>query len=132
MMDKISHIFTLLKRLYPDPKTELDYSTPFQLMIAVILSAQTTDKQVNKITPAIFAHIKTPKNLLDVYKSQKGFEKAVSGVNYYKTKAKNIWKLAEILATPKPPLRGLQTSLPLRSLPPYQEGKILEELIKLP
>jgi len=62
---KLEHIFQILRKLYPDLKTELDYSTPFQLMIAVILSAQTTDKQVNKVTKELFEHIKTPKDLLD-------------------------------------------------------------------
>ena len=93
-MNKLDHIFKILRKLYPDPKTELDYSTPFQLMIAVILSAQTTDKQVNKVTPAIFKYVKVPKDLSKCYKSESAFENAVSGVNYYKTKAKNIWKLA--------------------------------------
>jgi len=60
-MNKLDKIFQILRKIYPDPKTELDYSTPFQLMIAVILSAQTTDKQVNKVTPAIFKYVKTPK-----------------------------------------------------------------------
>lgn len=50
MNNKIKKIFEMLRKLYPEPKTELDYSTPFQLMVAVILSAQTTDKQVNKVT----------------------------------------------------------------------------------
>jgi endonuclease-3 len=77
-MNKIDKIFQILKKLYPDPKTELDYSTPFQLMVAVILSAQTTDKQVNKITPAIFRSVKKPIDLLQNYKNEKAFEKAVS------------------------------------------------------
>ena len=77
-MNKIKKIFEILKKIYPDPRTELDYSTPFQLMIAVILSAQTTDKQVNKISPAIFKQVKTPKDLLKYYKDEKAFQKAVS------------------------------------------------------
>lgn len=65
MMEKIQKIFQILKKLYPEPKTELNYSTPFQLMIAVILSAQTTDKQVNKVTKSLFEKVKSPRDLLD-------------------------------------------------------------------
>jgi len=158
---KLEHIFQILRKLYPDPKTELDYSTPFQLMIVVILSAQTTDKQVNKVTKELFEHIKTPKDLLDwkwlhaprwklrdksspklAIKASRwklsqqviydAFEKAVSWVNYYKTKAKNIRKLAGILSTPKPPLRGLQIPTPKGPLPFDKGHKLLEELMKLP
>lgn len=57
-MRKVDKIFAYLKELYPDPRTELHYSTPFQLMMAVILSAQTTDKQVNKTTDILFKTIK--------------------------------------------------------------------------
>lgn len=116
---KLEHIFKILRTLYPDPKTELDYSTPFQLMIAVILSAQTTDKQVNKITPVIFKQVKTPKDLLKYYKDEKAFQGAISGVNYYKTKAKNIRKLAQILA-----------NSPLPKV--LHEDTALEKLISLP
>jgi endonuclease III len=77
-MNKLDKIFQILRKLYPDPKTELSYSTPFQLMIAVILSAQTTDKQVNKITPPIFKQVKMPKDLLKYYKNEMAFQKAVS------------------------------------------------------
>ena len=116
-MNKLEKIFQILRKLYPDPKTELDYSTPFQLMIAVILSAQTTDKQVNKVTPAIFKYVKIPKDLLEYYKNELAFQKSVSGVNYYKTKAKNIWKLAGMLKD-----RGTW----------YAGRGTVEELMKLP
>jgi len=55
-----------LKQLFPNPKTELNYSTPFQLMIAVILSAQTTDKQVNKVTEILFKKIKIPEDIIKI------------------------------------------------------------------
>jgi len=61
---KIRFIFDYLQKLFPDPKTELNYSTPFQLMVAVILSAQTTDKQVNKVTDLLFKKIKSPKDII--------------------------------------------------------------------
>ena len=132
MMEKIQKIFQILRKLYPDPKTELDYSTPFQLMVAVILSAQTTDKQVNTLTTAIFKKVKTPKDLAKFYKNELAFQKAVWWVNYYKTKAKNIYALAGILSTPKPPLRGLQIPTPKGPLPFDKGHKLLEELMKLP
>jgi endonuclease-3 len=54
----------MLKKIYPNPKTELNYQTPFQLIIAVILSAQTTDKQVNKVTKKLFEKIKKPQDVI--------------------------------------------------------------------
>ncbi|MBU0627328.1 hypothetical protein KKG31_08530 [Patescibacteria group bacterium] len=95
MDKKLKYIFEALRKKYPEPKTELHYSTPFQLMVAVILSAQTTDKQVNKVTEELFKYIKVPKDLVKF--GAKKFEKAISGVNYYKTKAKNIFATAKIL-----------------------------------
>jgi endonuclease-3 len=63
-MSTLKIIFTYLQKLFPDAKTELNYSTPFQLLVAVILSAQTTDKQVNKVTNILFQKIKEPKDLI--------------------------------------------------------------------
>lgn len=51
-------------KMFPDNQTELIYHTPFQLLVAVILSAQTTDKQVNKVTKILFESIKTPDDLI--------------------------------------------------------------------
>ena len=53
-------IFSYLEQLFPNADTELNYETPFQLLIAVILSAQTTDKQVNKVTATLYQKIKQP------------------------------------------------------------------------
>jgi len=80
----------------PDLKTELNYETPFQLMMAVILSAQTTDKQVNRITPPLFARIQEPKDVLEV--SLDEIESHVRYVNYYRNKAKFIKQSGEVLA----------------------------------
>jgi len=57
-------IFNYFLELYPEPKTELKYNTPYQLLVAVMLSAQATDKQVNKITQHFFKHVKEPKNAI--------------------------------------------------------------------
>lgn len=77
------------------PKSELVSTTEFQFLVAVILSAQTTDKQVNKTTPPYFAKVRTPADALAV--SAKETERLLSGVNYYKTKCRHIRATAEIL-----------------------------------
>ncbi len=95
MKQKLTIIFDYLKELFPDPETELHYSTPFQLVVAVMLSAQATDLQVNKVTETLFKNIKTSEDLLMMGLSQ--FEQAISSINYYKTKAKHIYETASLL-----------------------------------
>lgn len=87
---QISHILAEIASMYPDIRTELDYETPFQFLIAVILSAQTTDKQVNKTTPPLFARVREAEDMATL--SLEEVEKMVSTVNFYKNKAKFIWK----------------------------------------
>jgi len=82
--------------MYPDIRTELDYETAFQFLIAVILSAQTTDKQVNKTTPSLFARVREAEDMAKLSLAE--VEKMVSTVNFYKNKAKFIWKSGEKLA----------------------------------
>lgn len=96
MNKKLLTIFTYLKELFPNPDTELHYSTPFQLVLAVMLSAQATDIQVNKVTDRLFEKIKKPEDLLTMGLMK--FEQAISSINYYKTKAKNIFATAKIIA----------------------------------
>ena len=74
--EKIDFIFQTLGKQYKDAKTELVYTTDFQLLVAVILSAQTTDKQVNKITAQFFDTIQTPHDLLRIKPQRR--EKMVS------------------------------------------------------
>ncbi|OIP52489.1 endonuclease III [Candidatus Gracilibacteria bacterium CG2_30_37_12] len=93
---QISHILTEIARMYPDIRTELDYETAFQFLIAVILSAQTTDKQVNKTTPSLFARVREAEDMAKLSLAE--VEKMVSTVNFYKNKAKFIWKSGEKLA----------------------------------
>ncbi|MEI8008628.1 MAG: hypothetical protein WCI00_04390 [bacterium] len=64
MSKNFAIIFAYLKELFPNPQTELHYSTPFQFVVAVMLSAQATDVQVNKVTDKIFPKIYTPEDLL--------------------------------------------------------------------
>lgn len=84
--------FDLLCELYPNPKTELIYEGPFQLLISVILSAQCTDAQVNKATPALFANYPTPEALMKAPLQQ--VEKLVHSCGFYRAKAKAIIKTA--------------------------------------
>lgn len=88
-------LFTYLSTLFPKLDTELNYETPFQLLVAVMLSAQSTDKQVNKITDQLFLTLKTPYDVLQM--GQEKLEQAISSVNYYKMKAKHIYETAKML-----------------------------------
>lgn len=96
-MSKYDNIFQYLEGLFPNAKTELNYNTDFQLLVAVMLSAQTTDKQVNKVTEHLFKIIKEPQDVINLWIEK--LTTAVSSVNLYKTKAKHIFETAEILKT---------------------------------
>lgn len=98
-MSKLNQIFTYLKTLFPNPKTELVYNNQFQLIIAVILSAQTTDIQVNKVTSKLFKIIKSPYDILYIW--QEKIIKSISSVNYYNTKGKNIFWLSQFIVDKK-------------------------------
>lgn len=84
-----------LKKLFPQTKTALEYETPFQLLTAVILSAQTTDKKVNEITPKLFEKYKTAQNFSKL--SQEKLERNIKSIGLYKGKAKNIIAAAKII-----------------------------------
>lgn len=88
-------IFNKLLNLFPNPDTELNFQTPFQLLIAVMLSAQTTDKQVNIVTDKLFLTIKKPIDIINL--SEQQLASQISSVNYYKMKAKHIRQSAEQL-----------------------------------
>ncbi len=66
MEKELQKIFAYLKELFPKPETELHYSTPFQFVVAVMLSAQATDVQVNKVTSILFKKIKNPEDLVNM------------------------------------------------------------------
>lgn len=91
----IDFIFQILDKLYPNADTELKYQNGFQLLLAVIMSAQATDKQVNKVTDKLFKTVFEPRDVLEMGLDK--FTKAISSINYYKTKAKNIYATCEIL-----------------------------------
>lgn len=81
-------IVSYLKKAYPDVETELNFKTPFQLVAAVMLSAQTTDKQVNKVTETLWKKYKTIDDFADA--SPAAFTKEISSVSFYRNKAKAI------------------------------------------
>ncbi len=97
MIDKSKaiKIIDLLSKEYPKGKTALNYKTPFQLLVATILSAQCTDNKVNEITPHIFSKYK------DVYGFSKAkkekLERDIYSTGFYKSKAKNIIESSKIL-----------------------------------
>ena len=84
-----------LKKLFPQAKIALNYSNPWELLVAVILSAQTTDQKVNEITAKLFKKYKT----IDDYAKAdlRQFQEDIKGVNYYKNKAKFIIENAKII-----------------------------------
>jgi endonuclease-3 len=85
---KVIAIFERLKAANPKPTTELEYSTPFELLIAVILSAQATDKSVNLATRELYKHANTPQTILAL--GVEGLSKYIRTIGLFNTKAKNI------------------------------------------
>lgn len=95
MKKDYDYIFNNLLKLFPNPDTELRFSTPFQLLVAVMLSAQSTDKQVNKVTDSLFLDISTPKDISKLTIEE--LTQRVSSINYYKMKAQHIRKTAQAI-----------------------------------
>ncbi len=93
--NEIHEFMKILKSTYPDAKCSLDFTTPFELLIAVILSAQCTDERVNKTTPSIFAVYSTPKDFANA--DIENLEKLIHPCGFYKNKAKNIKACSKIL-----------------------------------
>ncbi len=84
-----------LKKVYASPKTELNYTTPIQLMVAVMLSAQCTDKLVNRVTETLFKKYTTP---LDFARTKPAeLTKEIASVSFFRTKARHIRAAAQIL-----------------------------------
>jgi len=93
--ERLSEIIKKLKNEYPEPKTALNFRTPFELLVATVLSAQTTDVHVNKVTEKIFKKYKSIKNYADI--PLDALKKDVSSVNFYNNKAKNIQSSAKMI-----------------------------------
>ena len=93
--DKRQQIFTRLREDNPHPQTELEYSSPFELLIAVLLSAQATDVGVNKATRKLYAVANTPQAILDL--GLEGLKSHIKTIGLYNTKAENIMKTCALL-----------------------------------
>ena len=93
--DKRTAIYSRLRELNPNPTTELDYSTPFELLIAVILSAQATDVGVNKATAKLYKVAATPQAILDL--GVAGLKSYIRTIGLFNSKADNIIKTCRIL-----------------------------------
>lgn len=92
---EISQFFTRLRARDPEPRSELEYLNPYTLLVAVVLSAQATDKGVNKATGPLFAVADTPEKMLQLGEDR--VREYVKSIGLYRTKAKNIIALSELL-----------------------------------
>lgn len=112
--ERVHKTLQKLKQLYPDAHCALIHETPFQLLIATMLSAQTTDEKVNQLTPALFQSYPDAKALskADPHK----VEPLIREINYYKTKSRHLVETAKLLV----------------SLHGGQVPRSMEELVQLP
>lgn len=94
-LTKRREIFTRFKAANPHPTTELEYSTPFELLVAVVLSAQATDKSVNLATRKLFPQANTPEKILAL--GEVGLRDAIKSIGLFKIKAKNILATCKLL-----------------------------------
>lgn len=111
---RIEKILGILKTQYPDVNTQLNHRNPFELLIATILSAQCTDRQVNLTTPALFAEFPDPESMGNA--DVRDLENLVRSTGFYRNKAANIKKCSEML------VRRFEGQVP----------KTMEELTDLP
>ncbi len=92
---KRREIFRRFQAANPDPATELEYRTPYELLVAVVLSAQATDKSVNLATTELFPKASTPEAMVKL--GVAGLEERIKRIGLYRTKAKNVVALSKIL-----------------------------------
>jgi endonuclease-3 len=101
-------IFSRFENSEAEPKGELNHVNAYTLVVAVALSAQATDKGVNKATEALFKIVDTPQKMLDL--GEEGLIDHIKTIGLYKTKARNVMKMAQILVQftgcPAKPTRG--------------------------
>ncbi len=88
-------LFERLAAAIPEPKTELNYTSPFELLVAVVLSAQATDKGVNKATQRLFAVANTPEAILSL--GEMGLKEYIKTIGLYNSKGRNILQLCRLL-----------------------------------
>jgi endonuclease-3 len=89
--------FDRLAHERPQPETELEYNNPYTLLVAVVLSAQATDKGVNKATKALFAKVQTPEQMVAL--GEEGLKHYIKSIGLFNTKAKNIIHLSKVLVS---------------------------------
>lgn len=111
---KAAEMIDVMEELFPDAHCELNFTNEFELVLAVLLSAQTTDKSVNKLTAQLFQKYKTPEDYLEVTLEE--LEQDLRTIGLYRSKAKNIQALCRLL------IEEYQGRVP----------HIFEELVKLP
>jgi endonuclease-3 len=93
--EKIEQFFAILQKENPNPKSDLDYYSAYTLLVASILSAQSTDKGVNKATPALFKVADTPKKMVKL--GEEKLKEYIKTIGLYNNKAKNIIAMSEAL-----------------------------------
>jgi endonuclease III len=93
--EHVEEFFRRLSERLPDPRSELEFLSPFTLLVAVVLSAQATDASVNKATPALFAVADTPEKMAALGEAR--IQEYIRTIGLYRTKAKNIVKLSQML-----------------------------------
>jgi endonuclease III len=92
---EVAEFFARFAANTPDPRSELQYKNPYTLLVAVVLSAQATDKGVNKATAPLFAHIDTPQKMVALGEDR--LREAIRTIGLYRTKAKNVIALSQQL-----------------------------------
>jgi len=97
LLNRTTRILGILKRTYPDAHCALHFSTPLELLIATILSAQCTDERVNQVTPALFARCPNAAALASI--SQAELEKMIHSTGFYRAKARSLRSCAASLVT---------------------------------
>ncbi|HWR88735.1 MAG TPA: endonuclease III [Dissulfurispiraceae bacterium] len=93
--ERVRRIIARLKEAYRDPKTALNFSTPFELLVATVLSAQTTDSLVNKVTDPLFRKYRSVRDFAEAPLEE--LQRDVGSVNFYRTKGKNIRAAAQLI-----------------------------------
>ncbi|GAW91568.1 endonuclease III [Calderihabitans maritimus] len=93
--ERVQKILSVLEELYPEARTALNFSNPFELLVATVLSAQCTDRQVNRVTAKLFRKYKTPGDYANL--SPEELETHIKSCGLYRNKARNIIALARML-----------------------------------
>ncbi len=86
--ERFDLVYRRLRKLYPDAKISLDYTTPFELLVATILSAQSTDARVNRVTPGLFEKYPTPRHFADARLDE--LEQDIHSTGFFRSKAKSL------------------------------------------